>query len=183
GTEYSSLRIGLGRLLVNLQEEPTTRNTCRDRGLQIMRWARDLLAVNGEQVLEVDLGVRPVPLAHSSATGQPLVSNGQLGVDLIRLSAGEGAVPHTHPGNHLLIVVGGQGTITYGGKIYPTRAGEVYMVDGHVPHAIGAITNHVILAVASFYVPVDAPDRMKPSSYQAVTASLDHLYCLFCDAR
>jgi quercetin dioxygenase-like cupin family protein len=182
-TKNRSLGIGLGRLLVNLQEAPTTRNMCRDRGLQIMRWARDLVAVNGEQVLEVDLGVRPVPVAHSNATGQPLVSNGQLGVDVIRLSAGEGAVPHTHPGNHLLIVVGGQGTITYGGKIYPTRAGEVCLVDGHVPHAIGAITNHVILAVDSPHTPVDSPGRMKPASYQAVTASIDDLHCLICDAR
>lgn len=159
---------------------PSTTAYRRSGGLEIVRWARDL-GLNGEQALGIDLGERPVQLAHSNATGEGLVSNGVLGADVIRLAAGDGFVPHTHPGDHLLIVVGGRGTITCGGKIYPTRAGELYMVEGLVPHAVGAITDHVILAVGSPHRPVDAPDRMKPVGYDAVTANIDDLHCLICD--
>src|SRR6266702_3055891 len=83
-----------------------------DGTIKIVRWASDLGVVN-DQVLGVDLGARLAHMAHSNATGQSLVSNGFLGADIIRLSAGDGFVPHTHPGDHLLIVIGGQGTITY----------------------------------------------------------------------
>lgn len=152
------------------------------RELRIVRWASDL-GINGEQLLGVALGARPTSVAQSNATGEALVSNGLLGADVIRLAAGDGFVPHTHPGDHLLLVLGGQGTITYGGTVYPTRAGEIYMVEGQVPHAVGAITDHVILAVGSPHRPVDASDRMALVDYEAVVADLGDLHCLICDAR
>jgi quercetin dioxygenase-like cupin family protein len=148
--------------------------------LRIARWARDL-GVDGLQLLGVDLGLRPAPMAHSTATGEHLVSNGHLGADIIRLAAGEGFVPHTHPGDHLLIVIGGLGTLIRGGTIYPTRAGDILMVEGEVPHAVGAITDHVILAVGAPHRAVDAPDRMTPVEYRAVTADIDDLHCLICN--
>ena len=153
--------------------------------LEIVRWAVDLGAVgeHGEQVLGVALGPRPVHLARSNATGEGLVSNGVLGADVIRLAAGDGFVPHTHPGDHLLVVLGGSGTLTCGGKIYPTRAGELYLVAGEVPHAVGAITDHVLLAVGAPHLPVDSPDRMTPVDYQTVTAEVDYLHCLICDVQ
>jgi quercetin dioxygenase-like cupin family protein len=150
--------------------------------LRILRWGTDLGATD-VQLLAVDLGARSTPLAHSSATGDALVSNGHLGADVIRLAAGERFAPHTHPGDHLLIVIGGQGTITYDGVIYPTRAGEIYLVAGEIPHAVGAITGHVILAVGSPHQPVDSPHRMTPVAYEAVTSELNDLHCLICDLR
>ena len=151
-----------------------------DGTIKIVRWASDLGVVD-DQVLGIDLAIRPAHMAHSNATGMGLVSNGFLGADIIRLSAGDGFVPHTHPGDHLLIVVGGQGTITYDGKIYPTRAGQIYMVAGKVPHAVGAITDHVILAVGAPHKPVDSVDRMTPVEYQDVTAEINQLHCLICN--
>jgi quercetin dioxygenase-like cupin family protein len=148
--------------------------------LEIARWATDL-GVNGFQLLGVGLDERSLRMADGGATGAALISNGRLGADVIRLAAGEGFVPHTHPGDHLLIVVGGQGTITYGGKVYPTRAGDIYLLAGEVPHAVGAITDHVILAVGSPHRAVDAPDRMKPVAYQAVTTDLGDMTCLICE--
>jgi quercetin dioxygenase-like cupin family protein len=149
-------------------------------GLRIVRWADDL-GIDGQQRLGVSLGARPESMARSHATGEGLVSNGFLGADIIRLAAGDGFAPHTHAADHLLIVIGGLGTITCGGKIFPTRAGEIYMVEGEVPHAVGAITDHVILAVGAPHMPVDSPDRMVPIGYEAVTASIDDLHCLICD--
>jgi hypothetical protein len=119
-------------------------------------------------------------MSYTTATGQAIVSNGLLGGDIIRLGAGEGFVPHTHPGDHLLIIIGGIGTITYGGKIYRTQAGEVYMIDGGVPHAVGAITDHVIFAIGSPHRPVESDDRMQPVEYRAVTAHMESIHCLIC---
>src|SRR3954454_17341887 len=149
--------------------------------LRLERWASDL-GVDGEtHVLGVSLADRRVAMAHSVATGESLVSNGALGADVIHLAAGEGFVPHTHPGHHLLIVIGGDGTITYGGHIYPTSAGQIYLIEGEVPHAVGAITDHVILAVGSPHLPVDSEGRMTPTEYETVTAEIRELTCLICD--
>jgi quercetin dioxygenase-like cupin family protein len=135
------------------------------------------------QLLSVSMHVRNTSLVHSNATGEATVSNGYLGADVIHVRAGEGFVPHTHPGDHLLIVIGGRGTITYGGKIYPTEAGQIYMVDGNTPHAVGAITDHVILAVGSPHKPVDSTDRMTPLPYESVVADINELHCLICDIK
>jgi quercetin dioxygenase-like cupin family protein len=155
----------------------------RDGTLKLVCWAENL-AISSEdlkQILAVDLGPRPSPMVHSTATGQGLVSNGFLGVDVIRLASGEGFAPHTHSGDHLLIVVGGKGTITYNGCVYPTEAGQVYLVEGSVPHAVGAITDHVILAVGAPHKPVDSAERMTLVEYEAVTAELGSLQCLICN--
>ncbi len=153
-------------------------------GLRIVSWAKPGgSAIDGTQQLLVDLGARSVPLEHSPATGQALASNGQLGIDLIRVEAGRGFQPHTHPGDHVLIVVGGDGTITYDGVVYPTSPGDLYMIDGNVPHAVGARTDHVILAVGSPHRPIDAPDRMTPVEYDEVLSDLGDLRCLICDVE
>jgi quercetin dioxygenase-like cupin family protein len=153
--------------------------------LKIIKWAEAIGhdAHHHAQVLRVSMNGRRAKMAHSHATGEATVSNGYLGADIIHVHAGEGFVPHTHPGDHLLIVIGGCGTITYGGKIYPTEAGQIYMIDGDVPHAVGAITDHVILAVGSPHKPVDSVDRMAPVSYEAVTADIKQLHCLICDIK
>lgn len=89
-----------------------------------------------------------------------------LGVDLIRLEAGQSFPPHTHPGHHCLLVVQGRGSVTVDGKVHVTMPGDLYVVDGGVLHSVGAIDDHV---VASFGVPhrmPDAEDRMTVSASQ-----------------
>lgn len=154
-------------------------------GLDMQTWALNggISPVGRSQVLLVDLGVRPAPMAHSVATGEGLVSNGVLGVDVIRLAGGTGFAPHTHPGDHILIVVGGRGTVTYNGTVYPTEAGQAYLVPGATPHAVGAITDHVILAVGAPHKPVDSTERMQPVAYQAVLAHSEQLHCLLCNVE
>jgi quercetin dioxygenase-like cupin family protein len=149
---------------------------------RIRRWAAAPGAHDREQV-DVSLGTRPVPVASSVATGEALVSNGLLGADIIRLAAGTGFTPHTHEGDHLLIVIGGQGTLAYRGCVYPTRAGDIYLVEGKAPHAVGAITDHVIIAVGAPHTPIDAPDRMSPLAYEAIASDLQDLHCLICDVH
>ncbi len=151
-------------------------------GLRITRWADDA-GVDELQRLAVGLGLRPEAMQPGPGTGESLVSNGMLGADIIRLGAGERFQPHTHAGDHLLIVIGGQGTIAVDGVIHPTRAGEIYMVEGAVPHAVGAISDHVLLAVGAPHVPVHSPERMTAVPYRAITTRIDDLHCLICDVR
>lgn len=152
-----------------------------DGRLRLSRWATPSPGPAGVQRLEVDLGPRATPLAHAPASGEGLVTNGHLGVDTIRVARGSGLRPHTHPGDHLLIVVGGSGTVTYDGVVYPTEAGELYMIEGGVPHAVGARTDHVILAVGSPHALIDDPRRMEPREYEEILSPLGDLQCLICD--
>jgi len=121
-------------------------------------------------------------MSDSIATGKALVSNGHLGVDLIRTPAGQGFLPHTHPGDHLLIVVGGFSTITFDGVIYGAPAGTLYAIDGSIPHAVGGVTDVEILAVGSPHHPVDSPDRMSLVEYKAVLSPTSAtMTCEICD--
>jgi quercetin dioxygenase-like cupin family protein len=149
------------------------------RDLQIVDWATASIGPDSTDVV-VDHGVRPTRMGGTRATGAALVTNGSLGADLIRVPAGGGFSPHTHPGDHILIIVAGDGTITYAGRVYPTHAGQIYMIEGLVPHAVGAITDHVIIAVGSPHRPVDASDRMELVDYAAVVAPDGEFKCLIC---
>jgi len=148
--------------------------------LAIVTWADAVGLEPGDTGIRVGMGPRSRPMAQTLATGDPLVSNGAIGADLIRVPAGAGFAPHTHPGDHLLICVGGLGTITYDGTVYPTHAGQMYMISGDVPHAVGAITDHVLIAVGSPHRAVDDPSRATLVEYRDVTAALGSLRCLIC---
>lgn len=148
--------------------------------LRIVSWADSEIGADLTRLI-VAHGERPVAMhgAHR-ATGRSLVSNGDLGADIIRLAAGAGFAPHTHPGDHLLAVIAGEGTITYDGRVHHTRAGQIYLIEGAVPHAVGAITDHVILAVGAPHKAVDAVDRMALVRYEEVIAPEGDLDCTIC---
>lgn len=150
--------------------------------LVIARWADAIL---GEDMSSLDIthAPRPVAMHGADATGLSLVTNQTIGADIIRLPRGAGFPPHTHPGHHVLVITGGRGTITYGGRIYPTQAGEIYLVEGGVAHAVGAITDHVILAVGAPHMPVDSHRRMSAVPYQEVLSEIGDLHCLICERR
>jgi len=153
----------------------------QDGTLKIQEWATDDGVVNDTQTLSVSTLERPVRMKKSPATGEGLITNGKLGIDVIRLGEGDGFKPHTHPGDHLLISIAGKGTITYDGKIYPTRPGQVYMIEGEVPHAVGAITDHVILAIGSPHKLIDSNERMSVVEYESVTTEIKEITCLICN--
>lgn len=151
-----------------------------DGMLRIVKWAEDRGRDEDGQALHVHDEEGEYDMAHSAAHGDALVSNGDLGVDLIRVDEGDGFVPHTHPGDHILIPVYGEGTITYDGNVYKTQAGQIYIIEGEVAHGVGAITDHGILAVGAPHAPIDSPDRMTPTEYDEVTTELEEMSCLIC---
>jgi quercetin dioxygenase-like cupin family protein len=106
------------------------------------------------------------PVHGAPAVGVPLHTNGQLGADLLHIKAGQQFPVHTHPGDHLLYCVRGRGTITVAQITYEIRPGDLYMVDGLTPHAVGAIDDHSILAIGSPHKPVDSPERMTWCDWQ-----------------
>lgn len=94
------------------------------------------------------------------AMGAAMHTNGHLGVDMLHVAAGQQFPVHTHPGDHLLYCLRGRGTITIAQVTYEINPGDIYMVDGQIPHAVGAITDHVLLAIGAPHKPVDSPERM-----------------------
>ncbi len=150
-----------------------------DRSLRIAQWAYASIGPDGTSLF-VPHDERPVAVHGADATGMELVTAGVVGADILRLPAGAGFPVHIHVGHHVLIVLGGRGTITYGGKVFPTQAGQVYLVEGDVPHAVGAITDHVILAVGAPHKPIDSTSRMRVVDYVEVLSTLGDLTCLLC---
>jgi quercetin dioxygenase-like cupin family protein len=155
----------------------------KDGDLRMIEWATSHGIVDGKECLTVDDREGEYDMAHATTTGDPLVSNGFLGVDMIRVEEGDGFVPHTHPGDHILIPVVGTSTITYDGTVYESNAGSVYLIDGEVPHAVGAITNAAIMAVGAPHAPIDSEERMKPVEYDEVSTEFDDMQCLICDSK
>lgn len=157
--------------------EARTAPGMRRLGLDVHEWGSPTI---GGGVLPFR-GPLPADMVNTQATGLALAGGDELGVDLIAVEAGSGFAPHTHPGDHLLIVVSGRGTVTWDGRIWPTRPGMVYFVPGLAPHAVGAIDDHLILAVGSPHRPVDSEDRQALVEYLAVASPLGELHCLICD--
>ncbi len=135
---------------------------------------RQIATVKGEAPAVEHAGLRIVNIAESTpilpdggvdvhgapARGLALHSNGHLGADLLHVKAGDQFPIHTHPGDHLLYCLAGEGTMSVAGVTYRIRPGDLYMVDGAVPHAVGAITDHVIMAIGAPHKHVASPERM-----------------------
>lgn len=155
-----------------------------NRAVALCEWALDAGATESEQLLKVDMRPGEIQIAKTrEATGRSLITNGFLGADLIHVPAGEGFAPHTHPGDHLLFVVGGRGTITAAGEILETTPGLVYMVDGAQPHAVGAITDHVLLSVGVAHQPLDSANRQELRPFEDLLTDDGHIVCRICGIK
>lgn len=108
-----------------------------------------------------------VPVVGADALGTNVATNGKLGADILWVPSNASFPIHTHPGDHLLMCLDGEGTISFDGQKIEVRPGDMYMIPGMIPHAVGAgPAGHVLLAIGSPHKPVDAPDRMKPTDWQ-----------------
>lgn len=128
------------------------------RKLQIAQWAQ--IDVTGN--LSISTDERPIPMANSDGTGEPLLSQNGFGADVIRFAAGEGVQNHIHPGDHILFVLAGEGLVIYDGEPNALKPGISYFVPGNVAHAIEATTDLVMIAVGNQHFPVGSEERMTP---------------------
>lgn len=86
---------------------------------------------------------------------------GHAGVDLLYVQPHAAFPLHTHSGHHILYLLQGTGTVTYGGQVYPTSAGDLVMIEATVDHAVAAgPSGQWILAFGAPHAEIDAPDRM-----------------------
>lgn len=108
-----------------------------------------------------------VDVVGAKAKGVPVHTNGHLGVDVLRVEAGDSFPIHTHAGDHLLLCLEGKGTISIGRKTYHVVEGDIYMVAGMIPHAVGAASDshHVLAAIGAPHRPIDSPNRMTATDW------------------
>jgi quercetin dioxygenase-like cupin family protein len=107
-------------------------------------------------------GKLPIKIPGVDAHGESLFSNGKLGVDMIQLAPHQAFPLHTHPADHLLFIVAGEGTVTVGAQVYQTRPGDLYMIHGTVEHAVGAgAEGQYLLSFGAPHYHLDHPERMK----------------------
>lgn len=153
-----------------------------NKAVTICRWALDRGSEDGCQMLEVGMGPRPVKVPKTrAATGLPVLTNGFLGADILHIPAGEGFAPHSHPGDHLLFVLAGSGTITASGEILETAPGQAYMVGGSFTHAVGGITDHVLLAIGASHHTLDSLERQELRPPAELLAADGTMTCRICD--
>lgn len=110
-----------------------------------------------------DLAELPGPLAvhDAPARAHALVTNGFLGADLLLVEPGGRFPLHTHPGDHLLLIVEGAGGVHFDGEDVPTAMGDLYLVAGGVPHSVYAGRHgQKILSIGAPHKPVDSAERM-----------------------
>jgi quercetin dioxygenase-like cupin family protein len=123
--------------------------------LQSARW--DVPANSNEPL--------PFQMVASDATGFPLVKLGAFGADLTRFAPGKQVGPHTHPGDHILICVRGDGVLWYDGEEHRIDPGFIYLVPGNVPHAVYARPDAteplVLFAIGNDHQIVDSPARLE----------------------
>ena len=83
--------------------------------------------------------------------GEKLLTNGQLGVDLLVVPPGAGFPVHVHQGHHLLLVIAGRGTFSLDHEIHEVAPGDLSMIEGMVPHAVGNPFDqpHCLLAIGA----------------------------------
>lgn len=120
--------------------------------------SNDLLQV--AQVNGLAKGPFLLRMACSDATALPLLKRGSFGADLIRFPAGGQVSGHTHPGDHILYVISGEGWVDYEGASWELSSGCCYLIPGHRSHAIRAHTELTLLSVANQHIAADSWERL-----------------------
>jgi quercetin dioxygenase-like cupin family protein len=163
----------------NCKEQATVANE-----FMISNWGKQITLANGTSVVVPKIG----PLQKTMATtkgnisGEGLVSNGEMGGDLMFIPAGRGFHPHTHPGHHLLIIVEGECITTIDAEIHRLVAGQICLIPGDVPHAVSSVSDTTMIAIGSPHYPVDSEERLKLVDYESVLVNLnDTIQCIGCD--
>ncbi len=82
---------------------------------------------------------------YSRAFG-PLVTGTQIEVGRLRFAAGEGAVPHAHPQEQIMVVIRGRLRATLDGEVQELGPGEGFMAAPNTRHNVTAIEDTEVLS-------------------------------------
>ncbi len=82
---------------------------------------------------------------YSRAFG-PLVTGSQIEVGWLRFRAGEGAVPHAHPQEQIMVVVRGRLVATVGDETRELGPGQGFWAPPHLPHQVTALEDSEVVS-------------------------------------
>ena len=82
---------------------------------------------------------------YSKAFG-PLVTGEQVEVGRLRFSHGEGAVPHAHPQEQIMVVLRGRLQVTLGGQTRELGPGQGFLAPPNTPHHVTALEDTEVLS-------------------------------------
>ncbi len=82
---------------------------------------------------------------YSRAYG-PLLTGTQIEVGRLRFAAGEGAVPHAHPQEQIMVVLRGRLRATMDGEVQDLGPGEGFMAPPNVTHSVTAVEETEVLS-------------------------------------
>lgn len=98
----------------------------------------------------------------SQAQGLNLVKDGNFAADMLHFKANQKTSLHTHPGNHILFVVQGDGWLIFDNEKHDLITGTCYFVPGLIPHqVIAGSVGMYLLSVADNHQPVDSASRLE----------------------
>lgn len=118
----------------------------------------------------LDDEAQTVAVHGAPARGIPLLTNGHLGADLLYLAPGDSFPLHVHPGHHLLLCVAGSGKVTFDGRAFEVRPGDLYLIEASVPHAVGSSADgpgHWLASFGAPHTPLTSEQRMRVVSASA----------------
>jgi quercetin dioxygenase-like cupin family protein len=82
---------------------------------------------------------------YSKAFG-PLLTGTQIEVGELRFGQGEGAVPHAHPQEQVMVVLTGRLRVTIDGQTSDLGPGEGFLAPPNVPHQVTALEETRVLS-------------------------------------
>ena len=91
-----------------------------------------------------------LPYQEGKIVNLTLMENGSSQLAVIAMSKGTELTPHKAPGEALLLILDGEGIITYEGVENPVKAGDSFAFAKNGLHAVKAITNFKFALLLEF---------------------------------
>jgi quercetin dioxygenase-like cupin family protein len=92
-------------------------------------------------------------------------SGHEIGVDLIEMQPGSAFGLHVHPGDHILYVISGIGSVHVDGVDHRVKEGDTVYIPAEYPHGVKTVEDSVLpvrfLAFGHPHKHLDATDRMR----------------------
>lgn len=83
--------------------------------------------------------------AHSTAHGC-LISGAKIEVGVFSYKAGEGARPHSHPHEQIIVVITGKARFTLDGEVEEINPRSAVLIPANVPHQVEALTDVTVVS-------------------------------------